>query len=183
MVKQSPRIPRDGLDTFTALCLIGNEFFARQFGAMPGAGAGEPGALVSGVSTVLALEIDAYPQQAEQLWTESDSQEEGGGLGLETHRGIELRQWAKDTKVVSLYAVKGSRYGLVACNEIRRAHFNYQLLYHDKRIRLESTAVAWDMSQESLIRGFNALCVGCDGDQLRDVVVLWTPTASWTSRV
>ena len=106
------------------------------------------------------------------MWSESVGREEERGFVLDAYRGTELGKWGQNIQAVSLYAIKDTRYGLAACNETKRSHFNYQLLYRGKPIRLEALVVAWDMAQGSLIRDFNALCVGCSTDQDKSVIVL-----------
>ena len=99
--------------------------------------------------------------------------DEVGGFMLEA-RGIELRLWGEGANAWSLYSIKGSRYGLAACNETRRAHFSYELHFRGEPLNLKasSTTVAWDEAQQSLIRRFHERCVAGTSDPINVVIVL-----------
>ena len=124
---QAPRTESGAQDSFMSACLLGNEIGRPSSSATPSpAACCHPGP--DGAASVQKVSgIDELRHQAEKLWTERDTIDEGCFYKLETG-ATELGQWTDDTNAWSLYSIEGSPFGLAACNKTQREHFNYQPL-------------------------------------------------------
>ena len=90
--------------------------------------------------------------------------------------GIELSHWGMGMTSWSLYAIKGTPYGLAACNESRRTHFSYQLPMRGEKHNLIATSrpSVWDPRKEELTRSFQALCATGTTHPIDVAIVLMT---------